>query len=44
MIVHQNDDTAQSRSKNEQELNTNDKPDNASISPRQTGAKKDDAG
>ena len=40
IVVHQHDNTAQSRSKNEQELNANGKPDNASISPQQTGGKK----
>ena len=44
MVVHQNDDTAQSRRENEQELNANGKPDNVSNSPRQTGAQKDTAG
>ena len=44
MVLHQNDDTAQSRSDNEQELNANGKPDNVSISLQQAGAKKDATG
>ena len=41
MVVHQNENTAQFRRENKQELNANGKPDNISNSPRQTGAKND---
>ena len=44
LVVHYNDNLAQSRSNNKQELNANGKPDNVSISPRQTGAYNDAMG
>ena len=44
IVVHQKDNTAQSRGKNEQEPKANGKSDNVSTSPRQTGAQEDAAG
>ena len=44
IVVHQKDDTAQSRGENEQEPKANGKSDNVSTSLRQTGAQEDAAG
>ena len=44
IVVHQKDDTAQSRGKNEQEPKANGKSDNVSTSPRQTGAQENATG
>ena len=44
LVVHQNDNTAQSKGKNEHGPTANGKPDNVSISPQQTGAVEDAAG
>ena len=43
-VVHQKDNTAQHRGKNEQKLTANGKSDNVSPSPQQTGAQEDAAG
>ena len=43
-VVHQKDDTAQSRGENEQKPTANGKSDNVSTSPQQTGAEEDAAG
>ena len=44
IVVHQNDNTAQSRGENEQNPTANGKSDNVSTSPQQTGAAEDAAG
>ena len=43
-VVHQKDNTAQSRGKNEQNPTANGKSDNVSTSPQQMGAEEDAAG
>ena len=44
LVVHQNDNTAQSKGKNEHGPTANGKPDNVSNSPQQTGDAEDAAG